>query len=113
MEQPSRHPLLHVHPVDSVQPEAVTQPEAQYWHNPMIVQQIAEGLPPLEEAGAVRGPAKALRLTRCRQLLYIQQAVERRDFSLVKCIFYHQIALHIEEILQQMKIAHFSYSDLD
>ena len=108
MEASAGHAFLHVHAVDSVEAEAVAEAKAQDWHDLVVVQEIDEELAPFEEAGAVGGAAEALRLTGGGQLLHVQEAVECFDFRRGEGVFDNQVALDVEEVLQEVEIAHFA-----
>ena len=99
---------MHVHAVDSVEAEAVAEAKAQDWHDLVVVQEIDEGLAPFEEAGAVGGAAEALRLTGGGELLRVQEAVECFDFRRGEGVFDNQVALDVEEVLQEVEIVHFA-----
>src|SRR5262249_13834223 len=80
VHRPHRLALLHADPVETVQPEAVPEPEAKHLHDRLVIQQAAKRLPPVEEAviGSVLagGGAEADALARAGKPVRIDQSIQ-------------------------------------
>ena len=94
VQDPSGHAVAQTQAVDPVEAEAIAQAEAQYRHNLGVVEQVDEGLAPVQKARAVGSGTKAVAL--CRRQVCVEQVVESDHFLGVEDVFEHQIALHVE-----------------
>ena len=94
MQGSSGHAVAQTQAVDPVEAEAIAQAEAQYGHDLRMVEQVNEGLAPVQKARAVGGGTKAVAL--CRRQVRVEQVVESGHLLDVEDVFEHQIALHIE-----------------
>ena len=94
VQDASGHAVAQTQAVDPVEAEAIAQAEAQYGHNLGVVEQVDEGLAPVQKARASGGGTKAVAL--CRRQVRVEQVVESGHFFGVEDVFEHQIALHVE-----------------
>src|SRR5262245_58890630 len=96
-------PPVHADPVQTVQPEAVSESKAKNGHDRVMIQQATERLPPIEEAmirsmEASRG-AKANAFARAGEPLGVDQAIQLRDLRRPQVVGDDQVALKIEKVL--------------
>src|SRR5207253_8178188 len=98
--------------VETVQPEAVPEPEAKNRHDRLVIQQATKRLPPVEEA-VIRsvlagGGAEADALTRAGEPLRVDQSIQLGHLRRPQDVLDHQVALKIEKVLLQLpvRIAH-------
>src|SRR6185295_9693197 len=111
---PHRLPLVHAEPVETVQPEAVPEPEAKNGHDRLVIQQATERLAPVEEPVirsvlAGRG-AKADALARAGELLRIDQPIQLVHLRRLQDVVDHEIAVKIEQVLLQLQVHGYSSS---
>lgn len=90
----SGHAVAQTQAVDPVEAKAIAQAEAQHGHDLGMVEQVDEGLAPVQKARAAGGGTKAVALG--RRQVRVEQVVEGGHFPGVKDVFEHQIALHVE-----------------
>ena len=103
MQTAALHALAHAHAVEAVEAEAVAQPQPQNGHDRRMVEQVAEGLAPLQEprGGAADGgrTAEARALAGLGDFALVEQGVEGVELIFVESVFDDYVALEIEEVL--------------